>query len=329
MPGSGLRSSFGFGVESTYGTAATPNKFIHHNSFSIQPVRNRVQGSGIQSGVLGPLASHFVETTKGATASVSADVTKNGWGRLFEAITGGTSTSAAISATTAYAQAHTLGNVYGKSLTVQGSRTTRGGSPGPATLTGGKVTSAEFSCEVGGLLTASIEFDGQNFDNQTTPLATAVYTATQPWRGTEMCLKMGTFNSEANIAGVRSVSQTWTRSLDTEDYTACGQGLKAEPVLNGLYEISGSITVDWVARATFEDLSIAGTQPSLVWLFEGATIAAANKQTLKFTLPSVDFTAAAQGVDGVGELTTSWNYTWKYDGTNLPKIDVITSDIAL
>ena len=328
MPGSGIRSQFGFGAESTYGTGVVVNKFIHHTGFSVQPVRNRVQGAGIQAGVLGALGSHYVETTRAATGSLSAEVTKNGWGRLFEAITGGTSTSAAIGATVAFGQAHTLGNNYGKSLTLQGGRPTRGGTVVPATLKGGKVTSAEFSCEVGGLLTASVEFDGQDWDN-TTALATAVYTATQPWKGTEMCLKMGTFNSEANVAGVRSVSMTWTRSLDTEDYNACGAGLKAEPVINGLQEISGSITADWTAKATFEDLAVGTSQPSLVWLFEGSTIAAANKQTLKFTLPGVDIAAAAQGVDGVGELTTSWNYTWKYDGTNLPKIDVITSDTAL
>lgn len=329
MPGSGIKSQFGFAAESTYGTAVTPNKFIYHTGFNITPVRNRAQGEGIQSGLLGPLGSHYVETTRAATASLSAEVTRNGWGRLLEAITGGTSTSALKSGgTLAYEQAHTLGDVYGKSLTLQGGRPTRGGTVVPATLKGGKVTSAEFSAEVGGMLTASVEFDGQDWDN-TTALATAVYPSTSPWRGVDMCLKMGTYNSETNVAGVRSVSMSFTRSLDTEDFNACGAGLKAEPVINGLYEITGSISADWTAKATFEDLAVGSTQPSLVWLFEGSVIEATTKQMLKFTLPGVTLDAAAQGVDGIGELTTDWNYTWKYNGTNLPRIDVITTDTAL
>lgn len=327
--GSGISSQFGFGVESTYGTGVTPTKFIHHTAVDLQPVRERVQGDSIQAGLLGPLGTHFVETTKGAEGSLSAEVEKNGWGRIFEAITGGTSTSGLASGgSSSYEQVHTLGDTYGKSLTLQAGRSVRGGAVVPATIKGAKVVSAEFSAEVGGMLTANVSFDGQDWDNSTA-LATAVYVATKPWKGTEMCLKIGTYGSESNVAGVRAVSMSWVRSLDTADYTACGAGLKSEPVVNGLMDISGTITADWTAKATFEDLSIGTTQPSLVWLFEGATLEGSIKETLEITLPGIAVEPAAQGVDGVAELTRDWSYSWKYDGTNAPKIRVITTDSAL
>lgn len=329
MAGSGIKSQFGFGVESTYGTAVTVNKFIAHTSVDLQPVRNRVQGDGIQAGTLGPRGAHYVETTTAATGSVSAEVAKNGFGRLLEAIMGGTSTSGLASGgSTAYEQVHTLGDTYGKSLTLQAGRPVRAGTVIPATVAGAKVTSADFSCEVGGLLTTNVSFDGRVWDNSTA-LATAVYVDTSPFKGSEMCLKMGTYGSEANVAGVRSVSISISRPLDTEDFTACGAGLKAEPVINGLYDITGTITADWTAKATFEDLAVGTTQPSLVWLFEGATIESSIKQTFEVTLPGVVVEPAAQGVDGVQELTRDWSIMWKYDGTNLPKIRVISTDSTL
>ena len=328
MAGSGIKSQFGFGVESTYGTAVTPNKFIAHTSFDLQPVRNRVQGEGIQAGTLGPRGAHFVETTTAATGSLSAEVAKNGFGRLLEAIMGGTSTSAlATGGTTAYEQVHTLGDVYGKSLTLQGGRPTRGGTVVPATVAGAKVTSADFSCEVGGLLTTNVSFDGRVWDNTTT-LATAVYVNTSPFKGTEMCVKVGAAGSEANVNGVRSVSLSISRPLDTESYTACGAGLKSEPVINGLYDISGTLTANWGQNA-LENLAVGTTQPSFIWLFEGSTIEGSIKQTFEVTLPGVSFEPAAQTVDGIGELSRDWSFMWKFDGTNLPKIRVISTDSTL
>lgn len=325
--GSGIGSQFGFSAESVYGTYVAPTKFPRHKSVSIKPTNKRVQGESIQPGVLGPLAAHYVETTIGAEATVALDVQTSGFGLLLQAITGGTSTST-VSTTPAYTQTHTLGDPYGKSLTLQSGRPTRAGTVVPATLKGGKVTSAEFSCEVGGLLGLNLTFDGQSWDN-TTALAVASQAAASVWSGKQMCVKAGTVGAEAAVAGIRSVSVSWTKALDTEGHTACQSGLKSEPVLNGLAEITGSLTADWLAKATFEDLAYANTSTSLVWEFTGANITGSVNQSFKMTLPGVYLETQAQDVSGPSELTTDWSFTWRYDGTNLPSIVVISADTAL
>jgi hypothetical protein len=325
--GSGLGSTFGFSAESVYGTYVAPTKFPRHKTVSIKPTNQRVQGESIQGGILGSIGAHYVETTVGAEATVELDVQTSGLGLILQAITGGTSTST-VSTTPAYTQTHTLGDPYGKSLTLQAGRPTRAGTAVPATLKGGKVTAAEFSCEVGGLLGLSLTVDGQAYDN-TTALAVASYSAASVWSGKQMCVKAGAVGSEAAVDGIRSVSVSWTNPLDTSDYTACKAGLKAEPVLNGAVEISGSLSADWLAKATLEDLAVAHTSTSLVWEFTGANITGSVNQSFKMTLPGVFFESQAQDVPGKQELTSDWAFTWKYDGTNLPSIVVISTDAAL
>ena len=326
--GSGLGSQFGFSSESVYGTYVAPTKFLRARSYSLEPVRERVQGEGITSGGLGPLAAQYVETVKGATGEVELDAQTTAMGKLLNQITGGTSSSAAQGGTAAYLQTHTLGDTYGKSLTVPIGRPTRAGTAVPANLVGGKITSAEWSCDVKDILKLKLSLDGQNYEN-TTALATASYVDAQVFHGGQLTVKLGTYSSETTLTGVRSVSQTWSRGHDAEDYTAGASGLKSEPVLNALAEITGSLTVDWLAKATLEDLSLTTGTKSLILEWVGDQISSTYYKTLQITLPSVTFEAASQGVDGVGELTSEWSYQWRYDGTNLPTIKYTTTDTSI
>ena len=327
--GSGLAMSFGFKNESAYGTYATPSYFLPVNSASATRVANRVQGQGISSGNHGPLAVHYAEATNAGSVQVSCDFQTVTMGRLLEALMG-SSTSTTLAAP-AYKQTHTLSDTYGKSLTVQVGAPKRGGTVNPHTVQGAKVTSAEFSCETNGILSASFTLDGRSW-NDTNALVTPSYTAqTQPpFHGGQATVKVGTYGAEASVSGVRSYSLSITRPLDTEDYTAGASGLKAEPVLNGFTQITGSLTADWLDEATFQDLANATAHKSLVIEHVSATaITSTYYYLVRFTIPGVLFEQSTQGVDGPGELTNSWSFTWAYDGTNMPKIEYQTTDSAL
>ncbi|MDQ1305946.1 MAG: hypothetical protein QG671_1778 [Actinomycetota bacterium] len=329
--GSGLGSQVGYSLESgSYGTYTAPTKFLRAKSYSVTPKHTRVQGEGIQPGILGPYGAHYVETAQAAEASLAFDVQTTVMGLLLQATTGGTSTAVAVTGSTgAYLHTHTLGDNVGKSYTIQSGRPTRAGTLVPATLSGGKVTSAEFTCEANGILGATLSIDGQKWDN-TTALATASYTASSVFTGKEMCLKGGTVGAETSIAGVRSVAMTFNRPMDVEDYTACAGGLKAEPVQNEVVDITGTLKADWLAKATFEDLANANTSTSLVWEFVKATaITGSTYPTFRITLPGVYFESKGQDVPGRDVLTTDWAFTWRYDGTNLPSVVQITTDSAL
>ena len=87
---------------------------------------------------------------------------------------------------------------------------------------------------------------------------------------------------------------------------------------------------DWIAKTTFEDLAMTPTNKSLVWEFVDTTaISSTYYPTFRFTVPGVCFEPKTQGVDGPKELTTDWNWVWRYDGTNMPKVEYMTADSTI
>lgn len=330
--GSGLGSSWGFVSESTYGTYVAPTKFIPVLSATVSRESNRVQGMGLKAGSDGPLASHYAEATSAGSGTVSFNPPSRGWGQLLQVLAGGTSTCVQQAATAAYLQTHTLtGDTLGKSLTIQKGVPYRAGTVRPHTITGAKVTGAEFSCDAnGGPVSASFTFDAKTWTDAQTLAAVSYPADTQPpFHGGQLTVKVGAYASEASVAGVRSYSLSISRPHDTEDYTAGASGLKGEPVRNGYTSITGSLTADWMDKTVFQDRAHAASTTSLVIEHVGALIASTYYYTLRFTVPGVKFEQSTQNVDGVGELTNSWNWEWAYDGTNAPKIELMSIDTTI
>lgn len=329
--GSGMGSSFGFSAESTWGTRVAPTKFVKHRSASINRVPNRVQGDGIITGSFGPNLDHYVETYHAATGTVAIDVPYSKMGVLLQTLMGTAVTPVQQASSTAYLQTHTLADTYGKSITAQVGVPYRDGTVKCHELTGGKITSAEFSCAADGLLQANLQIDGKKFDDTQT-LATVSHTAgVKAFHGGQMAVKIGTYNSEAAIS-VKDASVTIERPHDTEDFTTNASNLKSQQVLNGPANISGSITVDWTLAdgKALQDLVVANTSNSIVLEWVGATaIASTYYPTLRITIPSVTWDGDIQGADGAQELSSKFDFTWRDDSTNLPVITYMSTDITV
>ena len=330
---SGLQSQFSYSAnQAAYATTTATTKFPRVASFKLERVANRVQSNGIQPGVFGPVASLFGETTSAATGQFQGAVESKAWGGLFELLMG-SSTSAQQGGGAAYLETFTLADPVGKFRTFQGARPVRAGTKVPATLTGGKITQAEFSCSVGELLTASMTIDGRSWDN-TTALDTASYVIPPAGCGVfswnQMAVKLGTYGAEAAVTGVKGMTASISRGMDTEAYYANAAGVKVEPVLNELAAITGTIQADWLAKATFEDVAATTSTTSLVWEFVSTTaIATTYYWTWRLVIPGIGLEPATQGVDGPSELTNDWAWSWRYDGTNLPKIELLTTDTSV
>lgn len=331
--GSGLGGQLGFSTETTWGTRVAPTKFLRAKTFSLNRDPNRVQGEGMQAGVLGQQGAHYVEVTESGTGTFTFDVTPTGIGQLLQALTGGVSTCTQQAATTAWLQTHTLGDPL-KSLTAQIGVPYRGGTVYCEELTGAKITSGEFSCSADGYLGATYNLDAKKWDNGQT-LTAASYGA-QPalpvFHGRHMNIKTGTFGSEASVPGiVRSASCTWTNTLDTEDYTAGSTGLKSEQIRNGFASITGTLSVDWTtaAKSAFEDLRIANTSTSLVLEWVGPIIASTYAWAFRISLPGTFFNGDSPGISGPDAVQVDYGYEWKFDGTNLPSITLMSTDVAL
>ncbi len=328
--GSGLGSQVGFSAESAYGTRVAAAKFIRAKSYRADRASQEVQGEGILAGNYGDLAAHYVETTNAGVGAMSFDVQDRGLGVIWNTLMGGTVTPSVVVTSSAYTASFPLADTLGKSITYNVGLPYRGGTVLAHELSGGKIIAADFSCAQGGVLECSVDIDAKAWtDGQSLPSA-SYPTAAAPFTFKDMAVKLGTYNSESAVNGVRAMTCRIERPHDTSDYTANNSGQKSEPVLNGPTQITGTIEADWLAKADFQDRanSVASTSLLFEWV-QSTAYTGSNYPTFRIQLPGAIFTQASQGVEGRDALTNTWNYRWSYDGTNQPRIFILSPDSSL
>ncbi|GAA1283660.1 phage tail tube protein [Streptomyces javensis] len=325
--GSGLGAQLGISAESAYGTFVAPTKFIEFTKESLVLKKTTAQSAGIAAGRLLALSSRRVLTRREVSGSIELEVTNKAMGLFLQALMGTSVTPVQQATSTAYLQAHVLADTAGKSLTIQKGVPLTTGTVTDKTFLGCKVTSAEFACEVGGMLTGSFEFDGKDCD-ETQTLATASYPSMSPFHFGQMSIKSGSFGAETALDGVRKVSVKIERPQHTERFYAGQAGLKKEPISNDQVKITGTLETDYVAT-TLDDLHTSDAATSLVWEFTGANIESTYYETFRVTLPAIRLDEGPPVVDGFDVVKPSYNFTGLYDGTNQPKIEYISTDTTL
>jgi len=325
--GSGLGAQLGIVAESTYGTFVAPTRFIEFTKESLALKKTTAQSAGIAAGRLLPLSARRVLTRREVQGSIDLEVTNKSMGLLLQALMGTTVTPVQQGATTAYLQTHTLASIAGKSLTIQKGVPLTTGTVTDKSFLGCKVTSGEFSCEVGGMLMGTFEIDGKDCDEAQT-LATASYPSMSPFHFGQMAVKTGTFGAETALDGIRKMSCKIERPQDVERFYAGQAGLKKEPIENDQVKISGTIETDYVAT-TLDDLHTSDGATSLVWEFVGPIIASTFAETFRVTLPAIRLDEGPPVVDGFGVVKPTFNYVGLYDGTNQPKIEYMSVDTVV
>jgi len=325
--GSGLGAQIGIASEVTYGTFVAPTRFIEFTKESLVLKKTTAQSSGIAAGRLMALSSRRVVTQKEVSGSLELEVTNKGMGVLLQALMGTTVTPVQQAVTTAYLQTHTLADTWGKSLTIQKGVPLTTGTVTDKSFLGCKVTSAEFSCEVGGMLTSSFEFDGKDCDESQT-LAAASYSNMSPFHFGQLAVKSGSFGTETALDGVRKVSVKIERPQATDRFYANSSALKAQPISNDLVKITGSLEMDYVAT-TVDDLHTSDGATSLVVEFVGPLIASTYFETFRIKLPAIKIDDAPPTVDGYGVVKPTFNFTALYDGTNAVAIEYMSTDTTV
>lgn len=325
--GSGLGAQLGIKAESSYGTFGAPDKFIEFTKESLVLKKTTAQSAGIAAGRLLALSSRRVITRKEVTGSIDLEIVNKNMGVLVQALMGTTVTPVQQGVTTAYLQTHTLADTAGKSLTIQKGVPLTTGTVTDKTFVGCKITSGEFACGVGEMLTGSFEFDGKDCDEGQT-LAAASYSNMTPFHFGQMALKVGTFGAEAALDGIRKVTCKVDRPQDTDRFYANQSALKKEPISNDLVKISGTLESDYVAT-TLDDLHTSDGATSMVWEFVGPLIASTFFETFRITLPAIRLNEGPPVVDGFGVIKPSFQYEGLFDGTNQPKIEIISTDVTL
>lgn len=325
--GSGLGAQIGVAAESTYGTFVAPTRFPEFTSQSLVLEKTTATSSGIAAGRLMALSSRRVVTQKGVSGSIAMEVANKGMGIFLQALMGTTVTPVQQGVTTAYLQTHTLADNFGKSLSIQAGIPLTTGTVTDKSFVGCKIVSAEFSCEVGGMLTVTFEFDGKDCSEAQT-LAVASYSNMSPYHFGQMGLKYGAYGAETALDGVRKVSVKIERPQATDRYYANGSALKAQPILNDLTKVTASIEQDYVAT-TIDDLHTSDAATSLVWEFIGPNIASTYDETFRIKLPANKVDDTPPTVDGYDVVRTTYNLTSLYDGTNPVAIEYMSTDTTV
>ncbi|MEV0779175.1 phage tail tube protein [Streptomyces sp. NPDC050428] len=325
--GSGLGAQLGIAPEVTYGTYVAPTKFVEFTKESVVLKKTTAQSAGIAAGRLVPLASRRVVTQREAAGSIEMEFTNKAMGLLLQSLMGTSVTPVQQAATAAYLQTHILADTAGKSLTIQKGVPLTTGVVTRKNLLGCKVISAEFSCEVGGMLVVSFEIDAKNCE-ETSVLAAASYPAMSVFHFGQMGVKLGAVGSETARDGIRKMSVKFERPSATDRFYANSSALKAEPITNGQIKISGSIERDYVST-DLDDLHTSDAASSLVWEFIGPEIAPTYNERVSFILPAVKFDDAPPAVEGFDVVKNGLSFTGLFDGTNANKIEYMSADITL
>lgn len=325
--GSGLGGQLGIAPESAYGTYVAPTKFVEFTKEGLVLKKTTAQSAGIAAGRLVPLASRRVVTQREAAGSVEMEFTNRMMGLLLQNLMGTTVTPVQQAATAAYLQTHILVDTAGKSLTIQKGVPLTTGVVTRKNFLGCKVVGAEFSCEVGGMLTVSFEIDSKDCE-ETSTLAVATYPTMSPFHFGQMGVKLGAFGAETARDGIRKMSLKIERPMATDRFYANSSALKAEPITNAQVKISGSIERDYVAT-DLDDLHTSDATSSLVWEFIGPEIAPTYPERVSFLIPAIKFDDAPPAIEGFDVVKNGLSFTGLFDGTNANKIEYMAADVTL
>jgi hypothetical protein len=313
---SGLGSSFGFVPEVTYGTYVAPTRWIECSQPQLRKVKNTVQGGAMAAGRYGRRGSMRNVTSKAGGGTLTTEVFNKRMGHLFNGLLGGTVTPTQQGSTAAYLQTHTLGDSTGKFYTMQVGVPDLGGTARPYTFLGSKITAIEFSCGVDENLTAAVTVDARDVTEAETLAAPSYATGVEVFHFGQMGVKLGTYDSEAAIQGVRRMTLRIERPHRTDRFYANNSGLKSEPVVNDYINVSGTIEADYITKADLADRFAADTSTALVWEFIGPTIESPHTEVFRIRVPMIFLDGDTPAVDGPDVVTGPYNFVGLDDGTN-------------
>ncbi len=273
----------------------------------------------------------MIKTISQGTVAIDLEVQSAGLGLFLQALMGTSVTPVQQAATAAYLQTHTLADNFGKFLTVQAGVPDTTGTVRPYTLSGSKVTDAQFSFDVmsNNPVASTWTLDGANLV-ETQALAAASYPVSlRPFVGTDVVVKAGAFGSETQVDGVRKVDVKFARPMRADRFYFGNSGIKREPIMNARMAVTGTITADYVDKTLWADRFAANTPFSLTITATGALIASTYYQTFAITLPQCFIDGDSPVLSSEDVVSGAFPFRCLFDGTNQPKITYMSTDITL
>jgi hypothetical protein len=279
--------------EATFGVYATPNRAFEFTGEGIDWSRERIESRAWRAGQRVISAARWKPGRISVGGSLDLEVANKGFGILFKHALGAIATSTPGGATSTRDHKATLGDLKGKSLTIQVGIEDRGGVVRPFSFLGCKITTWELRCAVGELLTMSLGILGRDLDTSQT-LETPVYPSGQEL----FSFVEGSLTVGGSSVPVREFAISGDNRLPDDDY-AFGSALRRDVPEPALRQITGTFNADFDGLTEFNRFK-NGTEAQLLLRFEASVIEASYRYTVQITA-NVRYDGEAPKVSGPEE----------------------------
>src|SRR6266702_1176892 len=312
--GSGIASQIVWKPETVYGVVPYPFTGFQSIEFmneTLELSKTTVQGSGLHAGGLYNRSKRRVVTNYDAGGAITMDLQTRSLNtmlfQMFGSYGQANATLTQDGVTGAYKAIHYQGDYTGHSMCVQKGVPAIDGTVKPFTYVGGKITDWEISVATGALAQLVLTFDFRNelggagnsdpLNGSVPALVTWANVSQGVFHFRQANLLTGTPTTSANVtsltgattlANIKSASVKNSVSYDNSRYFLGGGGFKAEPLQNGLSQISGTFVGEWLSNASYYNTFAADTALAIELKFVGNSIGSGSDfETLDILIPNV------------------------------------------
>lgn len=291
----GLGSYVGAVAETTFGTVVTPTRFLEFLNESIEPRIERIESTGIRAGSRVARTRRWRRNDKGAAGSINFEIANKGFGLWLKHALGAANITTPGGATLTRLHTHVMGDKDDLSLTVQKVVPDVGGTNRPFTFAGVVVTGWEIGLAIDGLATLAVTLDGQKWETSTAAAVAAFPSSDELYGYQDAAISVA--GSAINCTGI---TLRHSDPMATERYYLRSVGTKGRPLVNGMAEIGGELTME------FEDMTQAnrfltgapGDEVAVLAELTGSTIESGFSHELNVNMPKVRFDGGMVAVQG-------------------------------
>lgn len=310
----GLGAQLGIAAETTWGTVATPARFLEFLNESMKLSIGRVEGAGLRSNKRVALSTQWAPGRKSVDGDVSFEVGNKGFGLVFKHMLGAVAITTPGGGTLSRLHTHTLGDPYGLGLTMQFGRPDTGGTVDPFAYLGCKVTNWELSNSVDQILQLKLGVSGSAEDTATSLAAASAPALTELLYWTGGSVTVG----GSEVASLKSISINGDNALKTDRHYLTASGTtKKEPLANGLVGLGGTLQAEFESMTAYARF-VAGTSAQIIATWTGSLIEGALYYYLKVTLPYCRFDGETPNVAGTDVTDLSLPFKVFNNGSDEP-----------
>jgi len=318
--GTMLDASIGIGVEATYGTAVTVDRFYEFTDESVKWKPTFLQGQGLRVGSRLARGDRRKLGKQEAGGDIGLEAVSKGLGRIFAAVFGST-TNTIIAAGPGYQQVHTLTTSDPlPSHTIQkGTPRIGGGATDALTFTGAVCSAMTLSCAVGDIVKIKSTWSARDVSTSQAYAAPSYPVSPELFTFVDGAITLGgTVTMPTNtalasggtvVANITECDLTIDNKIDDGGFTLGSGGKKYRRPVVGVAEAKGKMTAEY-ADTALRDAYLQQLGLTLVLTFQSSVaIATGVYPTLQVVLPLIKLEGDVPAANGGKPIMLSIDYT--------------------